>query len=122
MLHVVTDPGANRDSATRLDVVVIYDLALLSSLPKTAPAWFAGKQALVDIAPDALSVVSLELPPALPLRPVTLPEKAHRAVAVRAYAGYQDVRGQHALDLTGKSDATLRLRTSDVIVEPLQKK
>ena len=99
-LYVVTDVGANRNSAIRLDFVLVYDVTTLAQLPKTASEWFAHKQAILDGAPAGLEVLPLELPPAL-VRWVTLPVGVNRAIAVRVYAGYQDERGQHPIDLTG---------------------
>lgn len=112
-LRLVSDIGANRNSATRVDIVLVFEQSAIGSLPKTAPEWFAQKQALLDGMPTALQVVALELPPAHVLDPVPLPDRTGKALAVRAYADMQSSHGQHVLDLTFTKAAELRLRAND---------
>ncbi len=112
-LRLVSDIGANRNSATRVDIVLVFEQSAIGSLPKTAPEWFAQKQALLDGMPTALQVLALELPPAHVLDPVPLPDRTGKALAVRAYADMQSSHGQHVLDLTFTKAAELRLRAND---------
>lgn len=115
-LRVIADPDANQDSATRLDLVLVYDARAQDLLPKTAPEWFDQKRALLDGAGSQLGVVSLELPPGTLVDPVALPDGYRKALAAYAYAGYQAKSGQHPLALTAIKNAVLRLGNQKISV------
>ncbi len=112
-LRIVTETGANHDSATRIDLVLVYQQAAIASLPKTSPEWFAHKQALLDGMPTAIEVISLQVPPSRLIDPVALPKQVKKALAVQLYADMQAAAGQHPLDLTFTPAAELRLRADD---------
>lgn len=118
-LRIVTEAGANHDSATRIDLVLVFDQAAIASLPKTAPEWFAQKQALLDGMAGGLAADSLQVPPAYLLDPVPLPAKAKKALAVYLYADMRGKPGQHVLDLTHTKSAEVRLRTDDFLFTAL---
>jgi type VI secretion system protein len=69
-------------------------------LPKTGPAWFAQKAALLNGLGRTADVVSLQLPPATVTPDVQLPGHHKKAVAVYGFANYQAPDGQGRLDLT----------------------
>ncbi|QNM95341.1 hypothetical protein [Chitinimonas koreensis] len=119
-LRVIAEPDANQDSATRLDLVLVYDAKAEELLPKTAPEWFDQKRALLDGVGSRLGVVSLELPPGTVVDPVALPDGYRKALAARVYAGYQAKSGQHPIALTAIRNAVLRLGNQkiSVISEP----
>jgi len=118
-VRVTTDADANQDTATRLDLVFIYDQTVVAGLPATAPDWFARRRALLDANRSVLDVVFLEVPPDRKIDPVLLPKRCADAIAVRAYAEYQAPEGQSPLDLTGLAGVELRLRARDLVLRIL---
>ncbi|MFL6623234.1 MAG: hypothetical protein ACJ8KA_16280 [Sulfurifustis sp.] len=112
-IEVIAEPGANRNSATALDVVFVYDTAVMELLPKTGPAWFQGKAALRTVSPRAFDVVELQLPPAYALK-VALPKRSQHALRVMAYANYIAEEGQVALNLTDAKHALIRLKPAAI--------
>ncbi|ALU89503.1 hypothetical protein [Herbaspirillum rubrisubalbicans] len=95
--------GANQNNATAIDLVFVYNINVLPLLPKTGPAWFAGKDALVAGLATSLEVVSLQIPP---MHLVNMP-KDHgfpagyrKAIGVYAYANYVAAAGQPMFNLT----------------------
>jgi hypothetical protein len=96
---VVAEPLANQDAATALDIAFVYDAAAAKALPAASPEWFKKKEALLELFPTSIEVVSLEIQPATVSRPA-LPRRSTHAVRVIAYAAYGPAAGQHACDLT----------------------
>lgn len=99
-MRVAAPPGANLNSATMLDLVFVYDTTSAGMLPKTGPEWFAQKASLQNGLGRAIDVVSLQIPPAMVIDPVTLPSRASKALAVYGFANYQSPDGQARIDLT----------------------
>lgn len=99
-LRVVAQPGANLDSATALDLVFVYDATSAALLPKTGPAWFAQKPALLNGLGRGADVVSLQVPPATVIGTVKLPDRHGKALGVYAFANYLAPAGQAAVDLS----------------------
>ena len=115
-LSVEAEPGANRDTATPIDFVFIYDTKLVDQMPRNSTDWFARRSAFESMAGDGIAVVSREVVPLAPRHEVKLPNNAHRAVAVYFYAQYHDPKGRNRGDLTSLRSAVLRLETDHVVV------
>lgn len=99
-LQVVTELGANRNSATAIDLVWVFDPEADVLLPRNGPQWFAGKDALLAALGARVAVVSLELPPGQALPEVQPPPRAARAIAVWGFVNFLEPGGQAALSLT----------------------
>lgn len=115
-MRVVAQPGANLDSATRLDLVFVYDSASATLLPKTGPAWFAQKASLLNGLGRNADVVSLQLPPAMVVDRVDLPKRRAKAIAVYGFANYLPPDGQGRLDLTRFREPVIWLAPSRITV------
>jgi type VI secretion system protein len=115
-IQVVAEIGANQDTATALDIVFVYDSNAVSLLPKTGPAWFAQKAALVAGLATSIEVVSLQVPP---VTLVTVPLTAHneKAVGVYGFANYLTVSGQAAGNLTPYKSMQIWLTPSTVLYQ-----
>lgn len=118
-LRVVAQQDANQDaaqnpSATQVDIVLVYSSTAQGQLPKTAPDWFARKQALQNGLNNDIAVVPLQLPPDTTQAVVTLPDNAKRALQIVAYARYFALPGQNLIDMSALRKAELRLRAQDV--------
>jgi len=108
-IRVVAEPGANRNSATAIDIVFVYDPGTADMLPKTGPDWFTHKDELTRGMPTSLEVVSLQVPPAFELPKITLPKRYGDAIRVVVYANYISRQGQVPGNLTRLKRAVIRL-------------
>ena len=115
-LRVVAQPGANLDSASARDLVFVYDGASAALLPKTGPAWFAQKAALLNGLGRGADVVSLQLPPATVIDRVPLPDRRKKAVAVVGFANYLAPDGQGRIELTRFREPVIWLAPSRITV------
>jgi len=87
-VEVVAPPGANQATATRLDIVLVHDVALMPRMPVTAAQWFDQRTALQAGAGRGLRVVSLHVPPGSPVPPIKLPPGSSGAAGALVYAGF----------------------------------
>lgn len=115
-VRVAAPPGANLNSAIRLDLVFVYANADVAMLPKTSPDWFAQKAALQNGLGKAMDVVSLQVPPAMVIDPVKLPDKGGKAIAVYVFADYLSKDGQARSDITQFRHAVIWLAATQVTV------
>lgn len=106
---VIAEAQANRDSATALDVLFVYDSKALPLLPANGPAWFSQKDGLENTLGAAVDVVTLQVPPPYLLVRVALPARYRHAIRVVAYANYLSAAGQAPIDLTSYRNVTLML-------------
>jgi len=96
---VVAAPDANQGMATRLDIVLVHDVALMPRMPATAAQWFEQRAALQAVAGRGLSAVSLQVPPASTVPAVRLPPGASRAAGALVYADLAPGSGATAAPL-----------------------
>jgi type VI secretion system protein len=115
-IEVVAEIGANQGTATALDIVFVYDSNAVSLLPKTGPAWFAQKDALVAGLASGIEVVSLQVPPAT-LVNVPLTSHNRSALGVYGFANYLTVSGQAAGNLTPYKNMQIWLTPSTVLYQ-----
>lgn len=108
-ITVSAEAGANRGSASMLDIVFVYDQAIVAQLPKTGPDWFRQKDALLKMFATSVDVVSLQVPAVTPAFDVKFPERASKAVGVFVLANYASVDGQPIASLTLWQEAKIRL-------------
>lgn len=113
-VRVAAPPGANLDSATALDLVFVYDKNSIALLPKTGPEWFAQKAALLNGLGKSVDVVSLQVPPATVVVPVSLPKRAGDAAAVYGFADYLSADGQARFDITQYRHAVIWLAATQI--------
>jgi type VI secretion system protein len=107
-IDVVAELHANRNMATALDIVFVYDEAAAALLPRTGPEWFERKAALVSGLASAIDVVSLQVPPAMKLE-VPMPKNRGNAIGVYSYANYVEPAGQPMGNLTPFREITIGL-------------
>ncbi len=113
-IKVVAQLDANRNMATAIDVVFVFDKTALAVLPKTGPEWFANKSMLMANWGGALAVLSLEIPPAGPGANKPLPHGYKKAIAVYSYANYLSTKGQAMGNLTSYSCAQVTLSREQI--------
>jgi type VI secretion system protein len=116
-LQIAAAIDANQSSATAIDVVWVFNPAVLASLPATAPEWFAKRSALQSALASDIMVQSLELPPASLSYPPLPPQHA-KAVAVLVFANYIAPSGQARGRLGEQRCERITLRASNVDYGP----
>lgn len=99
---------ANESLVTAVDIVFLYDAALVKSMPANAPAWFDLKTRIRQRHAGTLDVVSLEVPPGKAVA-VKMPKRASKAVEVFAYASFLSKDGIKRLRLTPFKDVAIYL-------------
>lgn len=112
-LRVIADPDANRDTATAVDLVFVYDKDLVALLPKSGPEWFAKRQGVVASQPADFKVVSLQVPPATAVD-APVPKLGNQPAAVFLFANYIDKDGQFPVNLTAFRNAVVRLKAGSI--------
>ena len=108
-IQVIAEPGANRNTATALDIVFIYGQDVADMLPDNGPDWFKQKAKLLKLFPDGIDLVELQVPPAQIIERVTMPSREDDAIQVIAFANYLDVQGQYPINLTTMRRVIIRL-------------
>lgn len=116
-IDVVTEVGANNDMATAIDIVFVSTADADQSMPKSGPEWFAKKAALLAGHGPAITVVSLQLPPAATTT-VRRPKGVCRPASVLVFANMLSAGGQPAMTLTG--DGALRIRATHIDWTPIR--
>lgn len=99
-VRIIAQPGANHDSATAVDIVLVHTAEALAVMPESADAWFASKPGLRTSLADAITVVSLQVVPSSSIEEVALPAARRPPVAVLGFARYLDATGAPAGVLT----------------------
>lgn len=121
-LSIVSQPGANRNTAIALDIVLVYRKELLPQLPDTAPEWFRNRAALEGKYRPLLEVIALELPPGDLIENLQLTGQQRRAQAVLLYANYLSVDAQNPINVTDFKNLEVRLQPERVQVSELNAK
>ena len=98
-VQVAASAQANQGAVTRLDIVLVHDVAWMPRLPVTAAQWFDQRQALQAGAGRGLKVLSLEGPAGTALPSIKLPPGAARAAGALVYAGFAPGGGPTAAAL-----------------------
>ena len=112
-VELVADIDANQYMATHVDLVFIYDKAAQPLLPKTAPDWFANRDALKAGLANGIAVLEMQIVPGQVNRPV-LPRGYGKAIGVYSYASYSVADGQAVGNLTPYTCALIALRHTQV--------
>lgn len=113
-VQVIAEANANRNTATALDLVFVYDPAAVDLLPKSGPAWFRAKSELTSAFPRGIEVAGLQIPPAYAVDSVALPARHEDAIRVVAYANYLTEQGQYPINLTELTRAVIRLKPASI--------
>lgn len=99
-IRILARDNANRGEPVALDIIFIYDPALLAELPRDAGAWFQRRDAIRLLAGGGLQVVSLAIAPGSGPAHIDLPEDASLVHRVLAYPLYHEPAAQRVLELT----------------------
>lgn len=113
-VELSSDQDANARNATSVDLVFVYARSGYAALPRRNADWFASKSALLAQLGDEIKVVSLEVPPAVAAKSVTLPRLSRQAVAVLVYVTHGALAAAAPLELSRLRDAVISIRATTV--------
>jgi hypothetical protein len=107
------DPNAI--TITEVDIVFLYDEALVADFPKTKSRWYSMRRTLTQRFGDKMDVVSIFVPQGFDSETATLPQRAVDAVKVYVVAQHDD--GSIApTDVTERKDITVFIDGFGIIV------
>ncbi|MFT4863791.1 MAG: hypothetical protein ACI95C_003025 [Pseudohongiellaceae bacterium] len=107
------DPNAI--TITAVDIVFLYDEALVDEFPKTKSRWYSMRRTLTQRYSDKMDVVSVFVPQGFDSETVTLPAQKGDAVKIYILAQHDD--GSVApIDITQRKDITVFIDGFGIIV------
>ena len=117
--EVVSQPQANQDTATALDIVLVYKKELLAQLPDNSPQWFLNRALIEGKFDTQLDIISIEIPPGDLIPATKLKGKQKKAQAVLLYANYIAPKAQQPINVTAFKALQIVLQPAAVQVNEL---
>ncbi|AJQ97517.1 hypothetical protein [Gynuella sunshinyii] len=114
--EVVSEPQANQDTATALDIVFIYRKELLAQLPDNAPQWFLNRAVIEGKFDTQMDVLSIEIPPGDLIPKTKLKGKQKNAKAVLLYANYLNAAAQQPINVSAFTIPQIILQPDKILV------
>ena len=93
---------------TEVDVIFIYDEAIVNSLPDTKSAWYANKRNFTREAGDAMDIVNVFIPQGFDSEMASLPARRADALKVFVYAYHDDSKAP-ARDITDSDNVLIQI-------------
>lgn len=93
---------------TEIDVVFVYDPALVEQMPATKRAWYSNKRNFTRRAAEGLDVVNLFIPQGFDSDTLNLPPRRSEALRVFVYA-YHDSADAAPVDISAASDVFIEI-------------
>jgi hypothetical protein len=107
------DPNAI--TITEVDIVFLYDEALVEAFPKTKSRWYSMRRTLTQRFGERMDIVSIFVPQGFDSETASLPERGTEAVKVYVIAQHDD--GSIApIDVTERKDITVFIDGFGIIV------
>ena len=107
------DPNAI--TITGVDIVFLYDEALVDEFPKTKSRWYSMRRTLTQRYGDKMDIVSIFVPQGFDSETASLPDR--RGDAVKAYVIAQHDDGSIApYDVTERKDISVFIDSFGIIV------
>src|SRR5687767_6416478 len=113
-VQVFAAEEANQNTATSLDIVLVFNRSALAALPHTASDWFGRKAQIVSSLSGGISVIALNVAPNSGLMNVALPRSQSRAIAIVSYANYLNPEGETAVQLPTRTCTRIVFGTRSV--------
>ncbi len=112
------DPNAI--TITGVDIVFLYDAALIDEFPQTKSRWYSMRRTLTQRWGDRMDIVSIFVPQGFDSETASLPQRRSDAVKVFVLAQHDD--GAIApIDITERKDVTVFIDGLGVIVADTEK-
>lgn len=107
------DPNAI--TITEVDIVFLYDDALVPEFPDTKSRWYSMRRTLTRRFGDKMDIVSVFVPQGFDSETATLPQRSSDAVRVYVIAQH-DEGGVPPIDVTERKDITVFIDGFGIIV------
>ena len=98
-----------------VDVVFVYDDAVLEYMPETKSSWFSGKRQFLEQAGEAIDLVSVFIPQGFDSEMISMPERKDEAVKVFVLAQH-DASSRAPIDITDYARALVEINEFGIIV------
>ncbi len=117
-ITIVSEPKMNQDSATPVDVVIIYDPNLLEQILKlSANDYFIKKQQLLKDNAGLMEAISFEVVPGQVIPDTTVTLSHPNGEGAIIFANYS-TPGDHRFKLGRQQTILIRMKPESVSIEP----
>jgi len=107
--------GLPEEFVSDVDVLFVYDNALLNQLPFTQFDWVSSKEEYLDRADDLLELLQFHIAADSESQMVPLPQRYSQAVAVLVFASHEDPVAE-AIDITFETGILLQIESYGINV------
>ena len=98
-----------------IDVLFIYDEALIEEVPATKSQWYSGKEAFLARAGDRVDLRSVFIPQGFDSEMMSLPDRRDEAARVFVFAEH-DVADRAPIDITDMEDVLVEINQFGILV------
>jgi len=98
-----------------VDVIFLYDPALVETMPDTKSAWFSGKAGFIEAAGDKADLVHVFIPQGFDSEMLSLPDRHDEAVAVYVYAEH-DASQRGPVNITDMDAVLVEINQFGILV------
>ena len=104
---------------TEVDIIFIYDQALIADFPATKSQWYSGKRDFTREAGDAIDVVNIFIPQGFDGEDASLPVRRGDAVKVLVIA-YHDDSQAAPVDITASANVLIEIDPFGIVVSSVE--
>jgi type VI secretion system protein len=117
-ITIVSEPKMNQDSATPLDIVIVYDPNLLEQLLKmSASDYFIKKNQLLKDNPSMMEAISFEVVPTQVISDIEVKLSHPNAEGAIVFANYNSP-GDHRFKMGRQQTILIRMKAEEIAIEP----
>jgi len=103
------------DFISDVDVLFVYDNALLNQLPFTQFDWISSKEEYLDRAGNQLELVQFRISAQTELQQVLLSQQQNQAIGILVFASHEDPVAE-AIDITSETKILLQIESYGINV------
>ena len=120
-IELVAKIDANSHSATMVELVFVYDDAVVGQIQTMSGAdWFNQRNAMIASFPNKLQVQGFELVPGVEIAPVTLPDISANADGVFVFAELFST-GNDKLDISNMPSVRITVAANGIEANPIER-
>jgi hypothetical protein len=114
-VNIKSNLDPNAITITEIDVVFLYDQALIEDFPTSKSGWYSMRRTLTQGWGDSMDVVSVFVPQGFDFNTAVLPERKRDAVKVYVF-GQHDEAAAIPIDVTDLSSILVTIDALGIIV------
>jgi len=114
-VNIKSNLDPNAITITEIDVVFLYDQALIEDFPTSKSSWYSMRRTLTQAWGDSMDVVSVFVPQGFDFNTAVLPERKLDAVKVYVF-GQHDEAAAIPIDVTDLSAILVTIDDLGIIV------